>query len=192
MIAANPEKGMRIMKKSFHIVIALVLGIFIGSATNAFAAIGDVVEAEFAKFVFKVDGEEKTLDADPLVYQGMTYLPTRTIANLLGKDVVYKADTRTIEFNTPIETRIKEGAIIDQSTFNNQEYTKQQIEMIDYQIQTTKRMIEKEELSLSVPGLDDSSKEMFNRSIDQLNKQLSELESRKSELEAQLQSQQTQ
>lgn len=89
------------MKNSIRLSVALCLGITIGSASNAFAAIGDIVEAQFAKFTIIVDGEEQTLEADPLVYQGSTYLPVRVFANMLGRDVVFKQDSRTIELNTP-------------------------------------------------------------------------------------------
>lgn len=100
------------MKNYFRISIALCIGILVGSATNAFAAVGDVIEAQFSKFVFKVDGQEKTLESDPLVYQGTTYLPVRVIANLLGKDVVYKADLRTIEINTPVDVKREGGTSV--------------------------------------------------------------------------------
>lgn len=36
-----------------------------------------------------------------MVYQGTTYLPVRVVANMLGKEVVYKIDSKTIELNTP-------------------------------------------------------------------------------------------
>src|SRR5690554_5182848 len=85
------------MKK---IILALVIGMMIGSATVAIAATSDTVQAVFAKFAFVVDGEEKTLEADPLVYQGSTYLPVRVVSNMLGYDVTYKADSRTIELDS--------------------------------------------------------------------------------------------
>lgn len=88
------------MKKSLSYIITFCLGVALASS-GTFAAAGDVIEATFSKFTFIVDGETKQLEADPLVYQGSTYLPVRVVANLLGKDVVYKADSKTIELNTP-------------------------------------------------------------------------------------------
>lgn len=85
------------MKKA---VIGLVLGLLIGISGTAIAATNETVQAVFAKFKFIVNGEEKELEADPLVYQGSTYLPVRVVANLLGYDVTYKADSRTIELNS--------------------------------------------------------------------------------------------
>lgn len=88
------------MKK---ITIGIIIGLLIGLSSQGFAAVGDVIEAKFSQFTFVVDGEVKSLESNPLNYQGTTYLPVRIVANLLGKDVVYKADTRTIEITTPIE-----------------------------------------------------------------------------------------
>lgn len=77
-------------------IAGLVIGLLIATAGVGFAA-GETVQATFAKFNFVVNGEAKTLEADPLVYQGTTYLPVRVVSNLLGYDVTYKADSRTIE-----------------------------------------------------------------------------------------------
>lgn len=77
-------------------IAGLVIGLLIATAGVGFAA-GETVQAAFAKFNFVVNGDAKPLEADPLVYQGTTYLPVRVVSNLLGYDVTYKADSRTIE-----------------------------------------------------------------------------------------------
>lgn len=77
-------------------IAGLVIGLLIATAGVGFAA-GEIIQATFAKFNFVVNGEAKTLETDPLVYQGTTYLPVRVVSNLLGYDVTYKADSRTIE-----------------------------------------------------------------------------------------------
>lgn len=84
------------MKKLKTMIIGIVIGLLIGTAGTALAA-SESVQATFQKFNFKVNGEELQLEADPLVYQGTTYLPVRVVANMLGYDVTYKADSRTIE-----------------------------------------------------------------------------------------------
>jgi len=84
------------MKK---LIIGLVIGLMLGMATNAFAAIGDVVSATFAQFSYVVNGETKTLDDPVLVYDGMSYVRSTQIGNMLGYDVTYKSDSRTISFN---------------------------------------------------------------------------------------------
>lgn len=88
------------MKKS---IIAFVLGFGLATAGSVYA---EDVTATFSKFVFKVNGEEKKLEADPLVYQGSTYLPVRVVSNLLGYDVTYKGDSRTIELNDMEVSRV--------------------------------------------------------------------------------------
>ena len=77
-------------------IAGLVIGLLLATAGISFAA-GEIIQATFAKFNFVVNGEAKTLETDPLVYQGTTYLPVRVVSNLLGYDVTYKADSRTIE-----------------------------------------------------------------------------------------------
>lgn len=80
-------------------VAGLIVGLIIGTCGFTFAA-SETVQATFAKFNFIVNGEPKTLEADPLVYQGTTYLPVRVVSNMLGYDVTYRADSRTIELVT--------------------------------------------------------------------------------------------
>lgn len=85
-----------------RLTIGIVIGLLMGISTNAFAAIGDRVEAVFAEFKFVVDGEAKTLDSPVLVHDGNSYLRTTHIVNMLGYDVTYKQDSRTIEFDKPV------------------------------------------------------------------------------------------
>jgi hypothetical protein len=85
--------------KRFRLTIGLIVGLLIGASTNAFAAVGDTVQAVFAEFSYVVNGEPTALDSPVLVYDGNSYLRTTQVSNLLGFDVTYKADSRTIEFN---------------------------------------------------------------------------------------------
>jgi hypothetical protein len=87
------------MKK---IVLALVIGMTIGSVTTAVAATEGEVSAVFAKFILKINGQEKQLDSTPLVYDGTSYLPVRAIATLIDYDVSYTTDTRTIELKSRV------------------------------------------------------------------------------------------
>jgi len=89
------------MKRTTHIIIALALGMLIGSAATAFA--DDAIEkvtATVAKFRFVVNGEERDVQTEQLVVMGTTYLPVREVANMLGYDVTYRADSKTIEFKS--------------------------------------------------------------------------------------------
>jgi len=103
------------LKKFFNVIVTLCIGLLLGSATNAFAAINNVVEAQISKFMIIVDGQEQKLEADPLVVNGSAYVPLRVFANMLGKDVIYKADSRTIELNTPMDE--SKGAKINMTDF---------------------------------------------------------------------------
>jgi hypothetical protein len=86
------------MKK---LIIGLFIGLMLGMSTNAFAAIGDKVQAVFAEFNYVVNGQSTTLDSPVLVYEGVSYVRTTDISNMLGYDVTYKKDSRTIAFNNP-------------------------------------------------------------------------------------------
>jgi Copper amine oxidase N-terminal domain. len=82
-----------------RLILGLVIGMLIGSAATAFAA-SDTVTATIAKLRFVVNGEERDVQTEQLVVMGTTYLPVREVANMLGYDVVYRSDSKTVEFNT--------------------------------------------------------------------------------------------
>jgi len=83
-----------------RLILGLVIGMLIGSAATAFAA-SDTVEATIAKLRFVVNGEERDVQTEQLVVMGTTYLPVREVAIILGYDVTYRADSKTIEFLGP-------------------------------------------------------------------------------------------
>src|SRR5690606_32035885 len=66
---------------------------------TAFAA-SDTVTATIAKLRFVVNGEVRDVQTEQLVVMGTTYLPVREVANMLGYDVTYRADSKTIEFKS--------------------------------------------------------------------------------------------
>lgn len=82
-----------------RMILALTLGLLIGSATTALAATSDTVQAVFAEFRILVNGEEKQLETTPLVVKGASYLPVREVAGLLGAEVDYDDATRTIKLD---------------------------------------------------------------------------------------------
>ncbi|WP_240417699.1 stalk domain-containing protein [Paenibacillus periandrae] len=86
------------MKK---IILGLAIGMMIGSVTTAVAATQGEVTAVFANFIFKINGQEKKMDTTPLVYDGTSYLPVRAIADLLGYNVKYTTESRTIALDQP-------------------------------------------------------------------------------------------
>jgi hypothetical protein len=82
------------------LIIGGIIGASIMTASGAFAAVGDKVEAIFAEFNIVLNGNSVVLDETPLVYNGTSYLPVRSLSNALGLDVTYKADSRTIELSS--------------------------------------------------------------------------------------------
>lgn len=89
-------------KTALTLCIGMIIGMMIGTTSGVFAAIGDVVEATVSEYIITVDGEEQVLDTSPVAINDSTYVPLRAMANMLGKDVTYKADSRTIELSTPL------------------------------------------------------------------------------------------
>lgn len=85
------------MKK---VIIALVLGMFVGSTATALAETSESVQAVFAKFNIIVNGEKKDLKTTPLVVEGTSYLPVREVSGLLGYELGYDDATRTINLNS--------------------------------------------------------------------------------------------
>jgi len=81
-----------------RLILGLVIGMLIGSAATAVAA-SDTVTATITKLRFIVNGEERDVQTEQLVVMGTTYLPVREVANMLGYDVTYRADSKTVEFN---------------------------------------------------------------------------------------------
>lgn len=138
------------MKKSLHIIIALCLGMMIGMTTTALGApIKETVQASFEKIKFVVNGEERPLDADPLVYQGNTYLPVRTVLNTLGYDVGYKADTKTVTADKSLEAILSEVDSLKQGegeqtdmSLNNFQSVEKQIESLNHSLAREQELID--------------------------------------------------
>lgn len=80
-------------------LLGLIIGLLIGTATTAVAANTDIIQAKFSKFRLQIDGADP-VEIDPLVHEGTTYLPVRKAGELLGYDVDYINETRTITFDS--------------------------------------------------------------------------------------------
>jgi hypothetical protein len=78
-------------------IMGIILGAVLATASNAIA--NSEVVAKFISFNFVVNGEPIQVESQPVSINGSSYLPVRELANLLGYDVTYKADTKTIELN---------------------------------------------------------------------------------------------
>ena len=119
-----------------RMIAALVLGIIIGSASSTFAAVGDSITAIFSDANIKIEGQEVRLESSPANINGSLYLPLRETANLLGYDVTYKADSKTVEFTEGSEVKSLD------TTTTREDSSEQTMRQIEYQITSKKDGIE--------------------------------------------------
>jgi GH24 family phage-related lysozyme (muramidase) len=91
------------MKNKGWLAAGLVVGLIAGSCASAFAADGiQYIKASINDtFKFEVNGEAKALDDEYelLVYNNRSYLPVRGIGEMLGADIDWNDDTKTIIIN---------------------------------------------------------------------------------------------
>jgi hypothetical protein len=105
-------------------IAGLISGIILASSAAAYGA-GQEVMALFTSFRFLVNGEERQLDASPILVNGSSYLPVRAISNMLGFEVAYHSDIRTIELKSklqeepPAESTSEEVSEIERKNTNN-------------------------------------------------------------------------
>lgn len=85
------------MKKSKSFIIGLIVGLMLTTVTFASS---EYIQVMFTDFNFVINGRQQKLETKPLLYNGTSYLPVREISNLLGYDITYKADTKTIVLNS--------------------------------------------------------------------------------------------
>lgn len=84
------------MKKELKgLAVGLIAGVCLTSAVTAFADNAQVISAVFDKVNLKVNGA--TLNAKTLLYDGTTYVPIRNVAEALGAEVKYDAQTATAD-----------------------------------------------------------------------------------------------
>lgn len=167
------------------LTIGIVIGLLIGLSSNVFAAVGDRIEVIISQFTISVDGVEQELDADILNRDGTTYLPLRTIANMLGKDVVYKADTKGIELNTPesVEEALMVEEVEESIVIPAPVYTGPSIE--DIQNNIARQEVMKKTYEGQLPHAPEEAKDGIIAEIEKISNKIAELESQKAALQAQ-------
>lgn len=87
------------MKKSVSITLIVLLVLSVG----VLMAASNEVTGKFTSFKFIVNGEEQTLDASPIVVNGQSYLPVRAVSDMLGYNVNYDGNTKTITLNSKVQ-----------------------------------------------------------------------------------------
>lgn len=85
------------MKKKI-LCIALAAALFISGATLATAAgvVRNITAQLRPDITITLDGAKQKLSADPVVYNGTTYLPLRAVSGLLGMKVDWNGSTKTV------------------------------------------------------------------------------------------------
>jgi hypothetical protein len=77
----------------------LITGILLASISFVLLAASNTVQATFSSFKFKVD-DNNPVEVEALVYNGNSYYHIRKIGEIVGFDVGYDNETRTILINT--------------------------------------------------------------------------------------------
>lgn len=177
------------MKKLFSMAFAISLGILIGMTSSVFAAQSEYVQATFQKFKLVINGDEKELSSDPLVYKGTTYLPVRTVFDAIGYEVKYDPNTKTINASGQME-----GDATLMNSQGNEEIEKQ-IKVWEDQIAKDQKSIQNLQLKLEQiendenPANKNSKESMIestNKSIEQYQTFIDQARSKIKDLEAQL------
>lgn len=163
-----------IMKKSLHIILALCIGLLIGTTGTSLAS--DTVQATFQKFNLTINGQN-TIEIEPLAYKGTAYLPVRETSTMLGYDVAYEAESRTIVLNS-----LDNGQVLKMSS--DADYD--ELKRIKFLITTTKEQIDKFTADASNPNQHKDNREFSAKVAEQYKRTIADLERQKAELEARM------
>lgn len=64
----------------------------------------------------QLDGEKVTLNESPLLYEGKTYLPVRSVALLVGADIQWNTASQTIHINTTMKDKSANDGVTTEPT----------------------------------------------------------------------------
>lgn len=86
------------MKKTKEFILgALVGSMVMGGCVTVFGSNGTkTIQAIYKNIKIVVDGKELKTDKEPFVYDGTTYLPVRSVAEAVGKEVKWDSKTQTV------------------------------------------------------------------------------------------------
>lgn len=117
------------MKKTKYLICGLIIGLLL--TTGVFAS-NEQIQARFAEFKLSVNGEQQTLNTKPLIHNGTSYLPVREVADLLGYDVDFDDETKTIILNN--NTNDYNSTLLEDDPFDDWTYIRETMEKYDIQI----------------------------------------------------------
>ncbi|MFS0873265.1 stalk domain-containing protein [Paenibacillus xylanilyticus] len=141
------------MKK---VIIALSIGMLVGSSSMAVAATSKKVQATLANFKVIVNGQSKSVTSDQLLYKGNTYLQLREAAKILGYEVNYTSSTRSIEFSAKSQAQADWITLIDFSASYAYEVNLQRDSAEVYNISKDTKTI----LSVNTTGLKENEEKV--------------------------------
>lgn len=181
-----------------RMVVGLCLGLFIGLGAGALASTGEKVEATFVEYIYEVDGEIREIDTPALLYHGTSHLPVRQVANMLGFNVTYVSDSKTIRFTTPESEQIPakakaEGAREAVGGEERVEDIHIPTPPIEDQLKSVIHRLEDAEASLQIThklmevATNEQSRSIAEQQIAEIEQLIENLRQQKADLEAQLQ-----
>lgn len=107
--------GVMIQMKMKKVIVALSLGMLIGSSSMAVAATSQKIQATLSNFKIMVNGQSRSVSSDQLLYKGNTYIQLREAGKLLGYEVNYQSANRTIQFSAKSQSQSEWITLIDLS-----------------------------------------------------------------------------
>ncbi|WFR65454.1 stalk domain-containing protein [Paenibacillus amylolyticus] len=141
------------MKK---VIVALSIGMLVGSSSMAVAATSQKVQATLANFKVIVNGQSKTVTSDQLLYKGNTYLQLREAAKILGYEVKYTSASRSIDFTAKSQNQANWINLIDFSASNGYQVALKEDSLDIYNITKNQKNI----LSVNANGLKENEEKV--------------------------------
>ncbi|MCD8215230.1 MAG: NPCBM/NEW2 domain-containing protein [Clostridiales bacterium] len=85
----------------------------------------ETAELTFKNIVVYVDGQVvDTTEAEPFIYNGTTYLPLRTVAEALGKEVNWVGETNTVYLGAMPSVYVETDTLLEDMYSYNNTYSK--------------------------------------------------------------------
>lgn len=102
------------MKRMKDIIIGILIGCMLMTVTPVLAD-SVLTKIDVVLNGINVQVEGQGVEVDSILYNGTTYLPMRKVAELVGKDIEWKQETKTA--NIVEKTDVKEGEdVVEQTT----------------------------------------------------------------------------
>lgn len=85
---------------------AMVAALVVGTAPTAFAKVANMsIPVQYNNIKVVVDGNQLSTSKEPFIYDGITYLPLRAVAEAVGMNVSWDAATKTANLTSKAEVK---------------------------------------------------------------------------------------